>query len=313
VIGMPLLETLPIGLDTAQWAVWSTTARLVVTDPAALPGARALVEAELAAVDAACSRFRPDSELTRLGAVAGRPVRVSPLLAELVAVALMAARRSGGAVDPTVGSALADLGYDRDLPLLAGGGAPVRVVIRPAPGWQRVRLDAGRLTVPAGVTLDLGATAKAFAADRCARQVADRYGVGVLVALGGDIATAGPAPAAGWRVLVRDQPGDPQCTVALSGGGALATSSSASRQWRRGDRLLHHILDPQTCQPATPVWRTVSVAAASCVDANTMTTAALVRGHAALGWLRAAGLPARLVSADGAVRTLGGWPAEVAA
>jgi FAD:protein FMN transferase len=307
---MPLLETLPIGPDTAQWPVWSTTARLVVTEPGVLPDARALVEAELAAVDAACSRFRPDSELSLLGLVGGRPVRVSPLLAELVAVALMAARRSDGAVDPTVGGAMAALGYDRDLLLVSAAGTPVRLVTRPAPGWRQVRLAAGRLTVPAGVTLDLGATAKAFTADRCARQVAARYGVGVLVGLGGDIATAGRAPTGGWRVLVRDQPGDPQCTVALSAGGALATSSSVSRQWRRGDRLLHHILDPRTCLPATPVWRTASVAAASCVDANTMTTAALVHGHAALAWLRAEGVAARLVTADGAVHTLGGWPAE---
>jgi thiamine biosynthesis lipoprotein len=174
------------------------------------------------------------------------------------------------------------------------------VVERPAPGWRRVHLDGRILTVPAGVLLDLGATAKAHAADRCAELVAARYGVGVLVSLGGDIATAGPAPAGGWRVLVRDQPDGPQCTVMLAAGAALATSSSTSR----------HILDPLTCQPAPRVWRSVSVAADRCVEANALTTAAIVRGRAALGWLRGLGGPARLVATDGAVNTLGGWPSE---
>jgi thiamine biosynthesis lipoprotein len=94
---------------------------------------------------------------------------------------------------------------------------------------------------------------------------------------------------------------------------AMATSSTISRRWRRGGRLLHHVLDPRTCQPVKPVWRTVSVAAPSCVDANTQSTAALVRGLDAPARLRAEGLPARLVAADGAVCTLGGWPAEVVA
>jgi len=178
----------------------------------------------------------------------------------------------------------------------------------PPPGWQRIRLDGRELTVPAGVLLDLGATGKAYAADRCARIVADRCGTGVLVSLGGDIATAGPAPLGGWRILVQDQPGEPRCTIALPGGAALATSSTLSRRWRTGGQLLHHILDPRTCQPARPVWRTVSVTAHDCVEANTLTTAAIVRGESAVEWLRALRRPARLVDADGRVILLGGWP-----
>src|SRR5262249_43214527 len=111
---MPLIETLPVGEGTAQWGVWGTTARLVVTDPGVLEDARARVEAERAAIDAACSRFRPDSELMTACAAGGAPVRVSGLLAELIGVALTAARRTGGDVSPTVGGALARLGYDRD-------------------------------------------------------------------------------------------------------------------------------------------------------------------------------------------------------
>jgi thiamine biosynthesis lipoprotein len=313
VIAMPLLEKLPVGPDTAQWPVWGTTARLVVTRPDRLGRARTVVDAELAAIDRAASRFRPDSEVRLVHAAGGRPVRVSPLLAELVAAALAAAHRTEGRVDPTLGGALAGLGYDRDLSLLpADAGWRVRPPAGAAgPAWQRVRLAGDELTVPAGVLLDLGATGKAYAADRCARLVAEHCGTGVLVALGGDIATAGEAPEGGWRILVSDGPDEPSCTVAVPAGAALATSSTLSRRWRTGGHLVHHILDPRTCRPARPLWRTVSVVADRCVAANTLTTAAVVRGATAPTWLRMQGVPARLVPAAGPVLTLGGWPAEL--
>jgi thiamine biosynthesis lipoprotein len=295
---MPMVETLPVGADTAQWTVWGTTARIVLTDPALVDGAVALVRAELAAVDAACSRFRDDSELVR-ACRAGR-MRVSPLLAALVEAALRAAAETGGDVSPTVGAAMAALGYDRDF--AAVRVRPVRVY--PSPDWRDVHLEDGVLTVPDGVLLDLGATAKAVAADRAAAVVAERLGVGVLVALGGDIATAGGAPDGGWRVLVQDRPGDPQCTVALPAGAALATSSTVSRTWGDG---LHHILDPRTGRPASHRWRTVSVAAHTCLRANTLSTAAIVRGEGAMRLLD--GVPSRLVTRDRAVYRLGGWPA----
>jgi thiamine biosynthesis lipoprotein len=302
------LDTLPVGPGTAQWSVWSTTARLVVTEPGALAAARELVEQQLAAVDLVCSRFRPDFELALLAP--DRAATVSPLLAELVGAALAAAGRTDGDVDPTMGEPLARLGYDRDIAQVLGSAAGAPVTIRPAPGWRRVRLHRRQLTVPAGVVLDLGATAKACTADRCAELVAATLGTGVLVSLGGDIATAGAAPAGGWRVLVADQPADPHCTLALPAGAAIATSSTCSRTWRRGDRLLHHVLDPRTCQPVKPVWRSASVVADRCVDAHTISTAALVRGGRAPAWLGRLGVPARLVGEQGTVLTLGGWPEE---
>ncbi len=308
---MPLRERLPLDSGTAQWPVWGTTARLVITDRVRLRTARRLVANHLAAVDKACSRFRPNSEVCRLLRAAGRPVRVSALLAELVTAALRAARLSDGDVDPTLGTAMQRLGYERDLSLLPTCGGWFEGRERRAPGWRNVRLDGRDLTVPAGVLLDLGATAKAYAADHCARMVAERCGVGVQVSLGGDIATAGTAPDGGWRILVGDQPDEPATTVTLPGGAALATSSTISRQWQHSGRRLHHILDPRTCRPVPPVWRTVSVAAYRCVDANTFSTAAVVRGDAAPAWLRSLGVPARLVTADRQVLTLGQWPAEV--
>jgi thiamine biosynthesis lipoprotein len=141
-------------------------------------------------------------------------------------------------------------------------------------------------------------------------------GCGVLVSLGGDTAVAGEAPGDGWRIRVQDRtalPGEPAVgpsqVVTIRDGG-LATSSTAARRWRRGGDVLHHILDPRTGRPAAPVWRTVSVAAATCADANTAATAAVIRGRQALPWLTSLRLPARLVALDGAVHTLAGWPAD---
>jgi FAD:protein FMN transferase len=309
---MPLQETLPVDEATAQWSLWSTTARVVVTDPAARDEAQRIVAEIADAVDLACSRFRSDSELSLLAGRSG-PVTVSPLLAELVATALDAALQTGGLVTPTLGGALRDLGYDADWSQLGTTGRPVRWTIQRAPRWDEVLLDGTSLTVPAGVVLDLGSTAKAWTADNAARTVADRLGVGVLVGLGGDLATAGPAPSGGWRVLVRDHEEDPSVVVSLPESAAIATSSTRSRRWRSGGRELHHVIDPATSQPVAEVWRCVTVAARDCVTANTHSTAALVQGRGALASLRKHGLPSRLIGADGAVTVLNDWPAEVAA
>ena len=303
------MTTLRVGRAVARWRVWSTSASVVVTEPDALAIARELVETELAAVDEACSRFRPDSELSRAEQT-GRPVTVSPLLAELVGTALDAARRSGGDVDPTLGADLARLGYDRDIAQVEPDGPAVQITARRAISWQDVSLAGRTLTLPPGVRLDLGATAKALTADRCARLVTERLGTGVLVELGGDIATAGDGPNGGWTIHVRDRPADPVATVRVTAGSAMATSSTASRSWRRGGRLLHHVLDPRTGMPSARIWRSVSVAADSCVIANTHSTAALVRGTDALGALGKAGVAARLVDAAGNVHVLGGWPSQ---
>jgi thiamine biosynthesis lipoprotein len=305
------MVTLRIGRSVARWRVWSTSASVVVTEPAALAPARELVEAELAAVDEACSRFRPDSELARAER-AGRPVTVSPLLAELVGAALDAARRSGGDVDPTLGADLARIGYDRDIAQVRPDGPPIRITARRVVSWHDVSLAGRTLTVPPGMRLDFGATAKALTADRCARLVFDQLGTGVLVELGGDIATAGPAPTGGWTIHVQDRPTDPRATVRVTPGTAMATSSTASRSWRRGGRLLHHVLDPRTGMPSARVWRSVTVAADRCVIANTHSTAALVRGAGAIASLGGAGVAARLVGNKGDVHVLGGWPEEEA-
>jgi thiamine biosynthesis lipoprotein len=170
------------------------------------------------------------------------------------------------------------------------------------PGWQSVRVNLSRreLRLPSGVLLDLGATAKALAADRIAREIHRRLSTDVLVSLGGDIAFAGRRE---WDVAI--EAGGP--TVRFGEGG-LATSSTGKRRWTSTGRTLHHIIDPRTAVPAASPWLTVSVAARSCLAANTASTAAIVLGDAAPAWLAERGLPARLVAADGAVAVVGDWP-----
>lgn len=325
------MTTLTSAPARASWEALGTSVELLVCDPAELARAQAIVERELDAIDRACSRFREDSELTRVNAHAGRVVETDPLLVEAIAVALRAAEITGGDVDPTVGVALELAGYDRDWRLLSppdtgrsdNGGAPsgdelsgrLRVLASIRPGWQAIELNRERATVrvPSGVKLDLGATAKAWAADRAGRAVYEATGSGVLVSLGGDISTAGASPERGWRIHVTDDhrsgPDAPGQRIRIASGG-LATSSTTVRRWRHEGRTMHHIIDPSTGAPVDGYWRTVSVAAIDCADANVAATGAIVRGSRAPEWLAGLGLPARLVAHDGEVLTVGSWPTE---
>ncbi len=311
----------------ARWETWSTSVVLRLTDPHQLDAARVAVERELDAIDHACSRFRADSEIARVNGSAGRAVRVSALLAEALALALRAAQLTDGDVDPTVGTALKLAGYDRDWRLLEQPGtesedpsarerpsAPV-VVARAVCDWRGMMFDRALRTVciPAGFTIDLGATAKSWAADRAAQAAAQAAGCGALVAIGGDIATSGRAPAHGWSVRVTDDHRSdhrvPGQTVTIHSGG-LATSSTAVRRWLHRGRTMHHIIDPATGAPVRGTWRTISAAAASCADANIATTSALIRASTAPAWLARLGVPARLVSHSGRIYTVGAWPAD---
>ncbi len=301
-------------LASRSFAALGTTATVASVDRRVLRHAEELLRDELTAVDRACSRFRDDSELASVNAGAGAAVAVGPLLLAAVDAALWAAEATDGLVDPTVGCSLVGLGYDRDFSSLGEGRGRLHVRIAPAGGWRCVRVDlaASVVELPVGVALDLGATAKAFAADRAARAIAEATATGTLVSLGGDVAIAGDAPSGGWPIRVTDDhravSGSGQ-TVSVGSGG-LATSSTTVRRWRAGGVVCHHIVDPRSGMPVADVWRTVSVAAATCLDANAASTAALVRGSQAPEWLEHAGLDARLVTPDGRVRTIGGWPQE---
>jgi FAD:protein FMN transferase len=306
-----------------------TSARVAVWPPCSLGAACAAVDDVLAALDRQASRFREDSEISWLHRAGGGLFLISDGLAEAIGVALAAARWTGGLTDPTVGQALLTLGYDRDFAAIGQEGGELPATPAPVPGWQHIQLDGRLLRLPAGIWLDLGATAKGVGADRAVQAVLSATGHtgGVLVGLGGDIAVGGTPPRDGWPVTAADGPDQAGARLAPRAGpaaddqepaasqlvrlayGGVATSSMTTRRWRRGNRVLHHIVDPRTGFPACGPWRTVSAVAATCADANAATTAAIVAGLQAEDWLATTGLPARLVAHDGEVRYLGGWPA----
>jgi len=299
-----------------RWRALGTHVDLLVHRGDARP-ARAAVERVLADVDVTYSRFRPDSELVAVNARAGTTVTVSPLLAQAVAASIRAAQQTDGLCDPTIGRALLRIGYDADFASVAGGTTPIELRMERVAGWKTLRFDpdARTLRAPAGVELDFGSTGKALAADLAAAAALDAMGRGgVLVSIGGDLAVAGEPPPDGWPVLASDDstaPATRSGEVITLRDGAVATSSTTIRTWRRASVVVHHLIDPRTGLPAHSPWRTVSVAAATCVDANAAATAGLIRGADAPAWLDAIRLAARFVAQDGTVVRVGGWPAPI--
>jgi len=269
----------------------------------------------LAAIDLACSRFRADSDLTRVNRSAGSWTPVSDLLVRAVEVAVAVAEETDGLVDPCLGRTLVELGYDADFGALrtlerTRTNGPVD------PGaWRSIEIDpAGALRIPDGVALDLGATAKAWASDLIALTLVEEFGAPVLVSLGGDLRVAAPAgQRRTWTIGVTEFPDGVGDTVApetiLLDDGGLATSSTRVRRWRAGAAALHHLLDPRTGQPTAGPWRTATATGPSCTAANAASTAALVLGSAAPAWLSALRVDARLVGTTGEIRTCGAWPA----
>ena len=286
---------------------------VVVDDSRALPAAMSLVRRQFQEIDEVCSRFRPDSELSQLNRRAGTgDIPLSPLLEEAIVAALDSAAMTDGLVDLTVGKCVEDAGYTVTFRDMAPEGPPIQLQVHHVIGWRALSYDpeAHTMRLPAGVGIDLGASGKAWAADRAGEAVASRLGVSVAVSCGGDVAVRGPVLKGGWpiRVALSVDSEEWQDVVVFDGG--LATSGTTSRRWRRGGVELHHIIDPSTGLPAQTPWAMVSVAAATCVEANAAATAALIMGDSAPAWLDDLKLPARLVSTRGDVRFAGGWCAS---
>jgi len=244
--------------------------------------------------DATFSRFRSESELTRVNAAAGGIVHVSARFCSAVSAALAAARATDGLVDPTLGAAIEAAGYDVDFDDLLPRPSPPE----PAPrgDWRRIRVADGLLFRPAGTVLDLNGVVKAMAVDAAAALL-DATG---FVCAGGDIATRAPV------------------TVALPGGGAvrlesggIATSGTATRRWQRGGLVQHHLIDPQTCRPSRSRWTFVTAIGRDCLSADVAAKAGFLLGSAGPAWLDARGVAGRFVSPDAVVEN-GSWKRGIA-
>jgi thiamine biosynthesis lipoprotein len=301
------------GTSTTFSAI-GTSVFVAVRDPDELARARRLALGVLDDVDEVCSRFRADSDLSRVNARSGEWVQVDPLLVAAVEVALAAASATAGLVHPLLGRQLVELGYDRDFGELAHdfGTDDELIVSEPADvlAWTRIRMaSSGAILIPGGTALDLGATGKAWAADLIATAFEEHLKTPAIVSVGGDLRIARP-DGRPWTVAIAERPGAaPDALVTLDQGG-MATSSTQARRWTKSGVGRHHLLDPRTGQPAGDVWRTVTATGPTCAAANTASTAAIVLGDEAPAWLEANGVTARLVSTDGNVRTVGAWPAD---
>ncbi len=312
----------------ATWRAIGTFVELVVADAAQLDEARQIAVDLIAELDRTCSRFRDDSELSRANQAAGTWVPASPVLLDAVRVAVIAATATDGVVDPTLGHSLIALGYDRDLAdvqaetpagprqadprLTATSPAALPSAIPARRGaWSEIEFTDDALRLPFDVSLDLGATAKAYGSDCIAMALAAK-GIQGLVSLGGDVSISVPEGAADywWRIAVCERPNTPGEQNLLMTRGGIATSSTTHRRWSHDRTTVHHLLDPSTGRPVEQTWRTVTVRAATCVAANTATTASLVMGDAAVPWLERNGLAARLVDQAGDVYEVAGWPGD---
>jgi thiamine biosynthesis lipoprotein len=295
-------------MRSRTWSAWSCAVEVTTLRERDLDAATRIVERVMAEVDAAASRFRNDSDLARINAGAGRFVLVSPLALELVDLSLAVAERTAGAVTPTIGAALLALGYDDDIDVVRRRPGALDVPPMPAPdAATSVRLDPRlrRVGVTSGSRLDLGAIAKAYAVDEAVARCASAGVAGVLVSIGGDLAVHGTATE-GWTIAVSETADAPAELVTIESG-ALATSSTTGRRWAAGR---HHLVDPRTGRCASGPWRTATVWAPSAIEANLLSTWALVDACAAAEALAADERPARLVDVSGAVERRHGWPVE---
>ncbi len=294
-----------------EFTIWGLTGTLVTQRPADESFATACLWRVLGEIDGACNRFRPDSDLSRLNASDGEPIAVSATLLAAIDAAIDASLATDGLCDPTILPSLLAWGYDRDYAIVAKRVNLAEPTVRAAPGVGAIDVDrrAGTVRLAPGCQVDLGASAKALAADLIADEVGARGGV--VVEIGGDVAVRGSGPDGPWVVGVADRltiTGDePRVRVA---GGGVATSSTATRVWRVADRLVNHIVDPRTGLVADGPYATATVAADRCVRANAFATAALLWGEDAPYRIAQAGWAGRLVGRDGTVEFVGGWPVD---
>ncbi len=310
---------LPTGLASAEFPAMGTSVTLALPERDAERGAE-LARMLFAQWEDALSRFRPESELSRLNARAGEYVEVSPLFAHVLETALRAARATDGIYDPTLCGQLVAVGYSASFELLPAEqpGTTVPLALWPGGGWRSIAYDSSsrRVMLPSGVGLDFGGIAKGMAVDATVERLREVGIPAALVNAGGDLAVLGLPPGAtsggdvdAWPIAV---PGRETWATLPLARGALATSGVARRHWRQGGVARHHLLDPRTGAPAmTGLW-SVTVAASRCSQAEVAAKATFILGPTeGARFLRARSLAGLLVYDDGRCESVGAWPPTV--
>jgi thiamine biosynthesis lipoprotein len=290
---------------------WGMSGTVATQHPKDNDHAHERIQFWIAAFNASINRFDADSELSAINSSGGGTFTVSPLLE----AALLSARRCGDLTqdlcDPTVLSALEQLGYDRDYDEIATCDLRRSSTSSPAPGpgsWS-VNTESHTVRIDAGVRLDLGASAKALFADLVVNELSELGGA--LVEIGGDVSLRGEGPDGPWVVGVATSLAISGTEPRISmGDGGIATSSRVTRTWSLNGQLVNHIIDPRTGSCANGSYVVASVAGPDCVDANALATAALLWGDDAGFFIAEAGAAGRLVHANGDVDFVGGWTRE---
>ena len=270
------------------------------------------VQSLFAEVEATLSRFRPESDLSKLNRSAGASYQASPMLFNAVDKALKAARDSDGVFDPTILSALVGAGYDRSFELLTNREAETA---EPATlsrfTWRDVRLDYSRrrIQLPEGCGIDLGGIGKGWTVDlaRLLLWPFEHFAVDA----GGDIYVAGTqADGKEWTIAVDDprRPGSDLCVLRIRDR-AVATSTVVRRHWLRGGQERHHLIDPRTGAPSVGDVLAATVVADTVARAESLAKVALILGRdAGVEYLsRQLGAAALLALADGEVALTDGF------
>lgn len=300
----------PHGFTRSVFHAMGTTIVVIAPDHASATALR-LTRDLFAEWERTLSRFRADSELSRLNAAAGLRTAVSPLMLTVLGAALDAARATRGIFDPTVLLRMIEIGYDRTFETLPTRLPAAHETQRAQTGgWRAIDVNEARRLVrlPAGVGLDFGGIAKGMAVDAALNLLEERGLTPAMVNAGGDLAVRSlPPDAPHWPIAV---PGKDEGWVIGLKGGAVATSGVAHRHWRQGDSERHHLIDPRTGDPAASALWSVTAIAGMCAQAEVAAKTALIQGsEQGARFIEEVHLGALLISDNGEWRTAGAWPA----
>lgn len=270
--------------------------------------------ARLRTLEARWSRFRDDSEITRLNCACGTTLALSSETVLLVERSIEAWHRTDGAFDPTVLPALVAAGYDCDFHSIDATDLPVGTTVA-VPGCDGIRIDGPRVTLPPDVQIDGGGIGKGLAADLVVDLVMSAGATGACVNVGGDLRVAGSAPgAAPWSVTVEHPLGGPDLGTIRLRDEALVSSWRTRRSWGPVDDRRHHLIDPTTGAPADSGLAGVTVLADDAWWAEALATAIFLAGaDGAAALVDHHGVSALLIRDDGAVRAFGRMCAPVTA
>lgn len=302
---------IPAGMGREQFRAMGTTISLLL--PVALLYTGTQVVSQLFAQwERVLSRFLSDSELSQLNRQAGKTVKVNDLLFHVLRAALTAAEESEGLFDPTLLTQLQQMGYDRsfdELPAVIPAG---KQPLKPGGAWREIKLSYVHksVTLPSGIGLDMGGIAKGMAVDAALKQLRLLGIRTALINAGGDLAVMGmPAGYESWPLEIE---GRATSWVIPFKYGALATSGVSHRSWQQGEHTRHHLIDPRSGESAQSELWTVTVAAATCEQAEVAAKVAFLLGmDAGRDFLKQRGLAGLLVGQDGQWIGVGSWPTEL--